>query len=1076
MSLPSNGSTAPTITSPFLAWPSKPIARDSPLSPPSTSKFDEPSTSYPSFYDSPTKSNGTMERRQSSSKGKERATDTPELRVMGELEDGEQSQRRDRKYAPPNKPLQPHQLGRIAQSFGIVIPHLSRLPSPTSPSSSSRPLSPSSATSPSMASLNKGRLSPLLSASAPTRPTPYLLSVIPPLTLLPTASTSTSEQNHQRERKWRRGRLLPLQPTLGSMLVCIAREYGLPSTVGLGVYLVLPSTLASGRGGGSSSSAVSDYSSEDGEPSGPQISSSTWSTLFSSHLMPSHNNTTITSRSSTPSHTPEKRSGQLGRDISFPPSPLSLLQAKAQGSGHKPKVRSLSTEPSPSKPPILSHSAHPSTSSSSNVPPTPASVGALSFSATASTPNPIVGSIEFDIDLDEATWFEEWKRSGKQSRHKRSMTAEGGMKQLNLVRKQQDERPRFLKELDVNRPTPEPERFSGKGGNETVSASASFYGFTDTDAGAEETAASSDDHHGEDQTMVDEVVSLLKAEGVTQEDLLASPATVSIEDVDADTAGNAVNPAVRKVQAILDKRGSGIVMSEQLDDLEKIMRQLSPRDIRLTSPRLLTPRMAAKVANVNLTLPEVPKRGSSKHPSSPLAGGFTAPAPVAFPKPPKGPAPPPIETAPVQKARALEDAAELDPRPVWPAVPFRSPGSPSSVHEFFARPPPTQRNVSSPASISSETQKRMQAESEAASSTTTKASEWVPRRPARPPSPKLDHQRTLSHTLSPELVDLLRSPPAANATSPNGAPISPPAVTEDRERRQRTRSGSMSLKGLRHQMSAKNLGQMWKNDKDAIPLPTQSSRGETVGLFKGGVDVEKSSFPGLREGQTSQRSVSGPTPISASPRTTEFGAIHENAIHVEASSRNSSLPGKSGKFTSKIFHPSFGFGSRKHEDATRSVSAGGGEKVDRGSKMSRRNPSHDGSIQISGPIMSTFEHKIGSFTTASSTLPSTGEISPPSSAQANGMRPPPPPSAPGHTRTLSHQGVSVPLQQPSSPRVTPASPHSPGGKSVRRKPVPGVGMDDGQEAMMKSSMSLGSMASFVLEDAPKGRRGLGLGL
>ncbi|KAK8849487.1 hypothetical protein IAR55_004821 [Kwoniella newhampshirensis] len=1062
MSLPSNGSTAPTITSPFLAWPSKPMARTSPLSPPTSTAFDGPSTSYPSVYSSPTKSDPNGEeapgRRKASPKGKEKALDMPELRVMGELEGDHDQQQRERNYAPPSKPLQPHQLGRIAQSFGIVIPHLSQLPSPTLSSPTHRPLSPPCSTSPSMASLNKGRLSPLLSASAPTRPTPHLLSVIPPLTLLPTSSSSDLEQSHQRERKWRRGRLLPLQPTLGSMLVCIAREYGLPSTVGLAVYLVLPSTTANGTNGGSTSasSAMSDYSSEDGEPSGPRISSSAWSTLFSSHLMPNNNKAAVTSPSSTPSHTPDKRFGTLGRDIPFPPSPLSLLQAKTSISshsnrpGHKPEVRSLSTEPTPTKPPVLTHSSHPSTSSSSNVPPTPASLDVLSFSSPS--PNPIVGAIEFDVDLDEAIWYNEWKRSGKQSRHRRALTAEGGMKELNLVRKHQDERPRFLKELDVNRPTPRPEQASGQE-KDVVSVSASFFGFADADVdGPGEIPTSNGGEQDEEEeemedTMVDEVVSLLKAEGVTKDDLLSSPVAFVAED--SHTSEKVINPAVKKVQDILEKRGSGIVMSEQLDDLEKVMRQLSPRDIRLTSPRLLTPRMAAKVANVSLTLPEVPKRGTSRHPTSPLAGGSIAPV---FTAPLIASDPDTTTDVSAEAPITLEDAAELDaPRPAWPAVPFRSPGSPSSVHEFFARPPPTQRNVSSPASISSETQRRMLAESEAAASS-AKAVEWVPRRPARPPSPKLDHQRTMSHTLSPELVDLLRSPPSVgpgSGTSPVGAPLSPPASSEEKDKRHRSRTGSMSLKGLRHQMSAKNLGQMWKNDKDSVPMPVQSQRNETVGLFKGGIEVEKSSFPGLREGQ-SQRSISGPIPTSASSHSTEFGAIYENENDSSSypDPRNSnaiaSLPSRTGKFTSKIFNPSFGF--RKHDDThTKS-----GEK----DKMSRRKPSHDGSIQISGPIMSSFEHKIGTF--ATSTTSSTGAMDRPAN----------------HTRNFSHSSQ----QQPGSPRVTPASPHSPGSKSVRRKPVPGVGMEEGQDAMMKSSMSLGSMASFVLEDAPKGRRGLGLGM
>ncbi|WRT69484.1 uncharacterized protein IL334_006470 [Kwoniella shivajii] len=1091
MSLPHNGSTAPAITSPILAWPSRPTTRPSPsaLSTPSSS-FDDYSASYPSRQasSSTTPSSPTESRKNVSSssksngKGKGKAINTPEpeLRVYPSITFGDEitqdhNEEIEKRYGPPKNPLPPHQLGRIAQSFGIIIPNLPQhdpntspnpnlqRPSPSSPSSSS-------AISPTLLPNPRGRLSPLLSSQPPTRPTPFLLSVIPPLCLLSPNPAVSPEQSHQRNKKWRRGRLLPLQPTLGSMLVCIAREYGLPSTIGLGIYLVIP---GSGRRQGSTSSAASTYSSEGDEPSGPQISSSTWSTLFSAHLMPTSSGGTNT-RSSTPSQTPMKNSDSFSSEsaLQYPPSPLSLANLKSSSShpsslGHKPKPRSMSTDP----PPGLTHSSHPSISSSSAIlPPTLASVG-TSFSIS-STPNPIVGTIEFDIDLDEARWFENFHKSGRSGRHKRSLTADSGgngIKELSLVNKVTDGRPRFLREMDTNRPSPERKYLRANDNDNVKSTIATFDEFADGE----------DDIDQEE--MINDGIGLLKPEPL-EDDLLASPINLAPEEklVELDHSTRL------KVQEILDKRGSGIVMAEQLDDLEKMMRQLSPREIRLTSPRLLTPRMAAKVAN--LTLPAVPKRTTSKATPSPLAGGFTSPnltidreSENSVPNSAKSngtfgstihaPTLPESEedtTKSVeQKGFAREDDVQ-PPKAAWPAVPHQSsPGSPT-IHEYIARPQlPTprtsQRNVSSPAAISTETLQRMQSEQEISTAPLVLSSEWIPRRPARPPSPKLEHQRTLSHTLSPELVDFLhRSPPPTanvNSQSPGGGLSGNGGISSPEEKKPR-RSGSIKFKGLRSQMSAKNLNVMWKHGNDSMinnstlaspPLPLASTVGGkdnvTVGLFKNGLPIppeSESTFTGLRE--NGFRSVSSPSSIptlSSTSNMTDFGpplsTPHEDPSNPTNSVGNGSGSGSGkGKFASRIF----GFG-RNH------------------TKSSKRNPSIDGSssIKISDPITSSLVH--------STSFESQSQSQSQSQTQHISL---------GHGRDPSHHAIPPPPIPPASQSTVgtdnPASP-----RSIKRKPVPGShpnpSNNDHNDNLVKNSMSLNSMNSFVLEDAPKGRRGNG---
>ncbi|WWC73478.1 uncharacterized protein I206_107448 [Kwoniella pini CBS 10737] len=994
MTLPHNGSTAPAITSPELAWPSRPIARPSPLSDtPSTNSFDGYPSSYPSSKASTSTAlsiatSGVM-RRSGSLKGKERAIDF-ELRIQ----DVEYT--RTRNYGPPKKPLPPHQLGRIAQSFGIIIPNLPQTSSAAPTLKSRKPISPSlNPTSPTLPT--KGRSSPLLPHSqSPIRSSPFLLSVIPPLCLLPPSKADLSPETiHRRHKKWRRGKLLPLQPTLGSMLVCIAREYGLPSTIGIGVYLVLP---GHSRKDESSSSAESSFSEGNDEPNGPQISSVTWSTLFSTHLVHSASGYGGVSRSSTPSHTPMKI-GIYTADTSmeYPLSPFSMIRSSTSQPDipqHPRMKRSKSTEP-----PELSHSSDVSISSM-NIPPTPASLGNFTIASnTHTSPNPIVGTIEFDIDLDEAEWFDNYKSSrsrnasGDKGRHRR-LASEGGIKELSLVNKVSDSRPRFMKELEVN--------------------------VTPVQSLAVE----------EDEVNPDR--DLLQPDTLPQMDLLASPIELAPEEkvdiqMDQSTRLN--------VQEILDKRGSGIVMAEQLDDLEKMMRQLSPREIRLTSPRMLTPRMASKVAN--LTLPAVPRKPASKPPpaSSPLAGGFTSPNPnvdyeeISQPNSAKSNgtfgsaihldvAQTKVEEQSNQ-SKAEAKSEELS-KPAWPAVKHGSPGSPT-IHEYFSRPafPSTapkeqqNRNASSPASISTETLKRMKDEQEQAAGENipAKSGEWIPRRPQRPPSPNLNHQRTLSHTLSPELVDYLHRSPPQTAGVPS------PGVTSPEQRR-RNRSGSISLKGLKSQISSKNLSQMFhSNPAEASSPPLPNEGKETVGLFKSGIPSENE-FGLLRNGLGGgMRSVSSPMPNSANSTNTDFGP----AISPEEPSTNSMNRGSSGKSRFKLW----GFRSNESKDRSSKTSS---------SSIGRRNPSIDASTKkISEPIVDSFIHK-DSFDHSNS-----------------------------HPDHLGHGRI------PSIPNI-PSSPNPTSPKSVRRKPVPG----GNENEAMKNSISLHSMTSFVLEDAPKGRRTVGM--
>jgi len=177
------------------------------------------------------------------------------------------------------------------------------------------------------------------------------------------------------------------------------------------------------------------------------------------------------------------------------------------------------------------------------------------------------------------------------------------------------------------------------------------------------------------------------------------------------------------------------------------------------------------------------------------------------------------------------------------------------------------------------------------------STEWKPRRPVRPPSPNISsgaHARTPSYSLSPELVSSLKSPSVGAPKSPEG---------EAGEKR-RTRSNSISLKGLRASMSKSSNRSSRKDDREPVPdLPRESkveSR-ETYGLFRQPIE-SSSSFPGL-EGRP-----------SLSPSMTEFGSTDGNPSHPPPEIQSTaSLPNKQSGMR-RLFGGSLPFKNRSSSD------------------------------------------------------------------------------------------------------------------------------------------------------------------
>lgn len=278
----------------------------------------------------------------------------------------------------------------------------------------------------------------------------FLLHVIPPAHLPhdsddPDSSTLPPLNAPGYHTQFRRGTLVPVHPSLQSQLGAIAKEYALPSSVGLVLYLVTSAPQSPG-------SQASDYV---GEP-GPRLSEDIWKHLWTRVLRTEQRDDMLmTSRSPTPQtpHTPrtllmlepaarstpflpQENLGSLRPFLASPGEPLQT---------HAPQPTYPITTTSPSTPSSISDrrsnnkSAPPSsTSISLSEPDTPDT----SVEDSGLQPNfldlpglnspsliPILAKVEFDIDRRKAAWYEPWIRSRKVNHAKRTESRKGSRSQ-----------------------------------------------------------------------------------------------------------------------------------------------------------------------------------------------------------------------------------------------------------------------------------------------------------------------------------------------------------------------------------------------------------------------------------------------------------------------------------------------------------------------------------------------------------------------------------------------------------------------------------------------------------------------
>ncbi|KIM21547.1 hypothetical protein M408DRAFT_333409 [Serendipita vermifera MAFF 305830] len=239
----------------------------------------------------------------------------------------------------PRTPIAPHKLAQLANALGVATPSPGSVPYPL--------YSPSTPNSASFGTSNQ----------APSR---YLLHVIPPLHLLQ-AEQEDANDPHVRAQ-FRRGTLVSLHPTLPSQLGAIAREFSLPSTGGMILYLITAENDA-----------------------GPRITDDAWRMLWFRAL-------------------------QIDKDGS--------VNGKNIARHHSRSTTSNSPYPSPSSTSESPYGRLGSPSSTSDNTPASSFMSLeLPININPGAALPILAKVEFDIDRRKAPWYEIWKHRRRTASH-----------------------------------------------------------------------------------------------------------------------------------------------------------------------------------------------------------------------------------------------------------------------------------------------------------------------------------------------------------------------------------------------------------------------------------------------------------------------------------------------------------------------------------------------------------------------------------------------------------------------------------------------------------------------------------
>ena len=270
-------------------------------------------------------------------------------------------------------PLPPHRLAQLANALGVSTPLPARVRADTE------------------------------RRAAPPPASRFLLHVVPPSHLPHDGRGPPVPNANGYHTQFRRGTLVPVHPTLQAQLAAIAKEYALPSTLGMILYLVSTDAEVDGPG--------------------PRLSEDIWRHLWTRVLQREDY-----SRSATPL-TPRSPLTLAGATRSTPFLPTETGQLR-------PFLASATPEPvytSPSTPSSVRSQNHKSApfSSSQSEPDTPDTsvedagvrAGFLDLPGLDSPSLiPILAKVEFDIDKKKATWYDPWIRSRKANHAKRAVS------------------------------------------------------------------------------------------------------------------------------------------------------------------------------------------------------------------------------------------------------------------------------------------------------------------------------------------------------------------------------------------------------------------------------------------------------------------------------------------------------------------------------------------------------------------------------------------------------------------------------------------------------------------------------
>ena len=255
-------------------------------------------------------------------------------------------------------------------------------------------------------------------------------------------SYSTNSQGKELKR-WRKGQLLPLRGTMDGMVKDVVKEWGLPSGIGMTLYLVSEDEqqiLAKAE--------ASESEDSDDYEGGMKITSEAWKILWADLFNPISVRLPISRESSPRAPSPGNltvdalRTNQEGarEDLVEPTdtNPFRASNNKATYEGFLTPASARSFQlfnANPDNSPGRRSSLAPSASASqTNSPPrkltwnhdqaSPNSIGPLTRSRR------IVGKIEFDFDRSKAKWYEAWLKRRREGVIRPPDQSSGGLRPL----------------------------------------------------------------------------------------------------------------------------------------------------------------------------------------------------------------------------------------------------------------------------------------------------------------------------------------------------------------------------------------------------------------------------------------------------------------------------------------------------------------------------------------------------------------------------------------------------------------------------------------------------------------------